>query len=40
MRAFDTRHKGSITAMAFSRDGTRLATGSEDQSIKLWDLTR
>lgn len=39
-RTFDTGHKGPITVMAFSPDGAFLATASEDESIKLWRLTR
>ncbi len=40
VRTFATGHKGNITALAFSPDGARLATGSADQTVKLWDLTR
>jgi serine/threonine protein kinase/WD40 repeat protein len=40
VRALKTGHKRDITALAFSPDGARLATGSVDQSVKLWDLTR
>jgi serine/threonine-protein kinase len=38
--AFDSGHKKMITALALSPDGRLLATGSEDQAIKLWDLSR
>ena len=30
-------HEGWVAAVAFSPDGTILATGSHDQTIKLWD---
>ena len=30
-------HDGPVTAVAFTPDGTRLATASSDNSIKLWD---
>ncbi len=40
VRSFDPGHKLSITALAFSPDATHLATGSVDQSVKLWDLTK
>ncbi len=35
-----TGHTRSVTAMAFSKDGKTLATGSADSTILLWDLTK
>jgi len=31
-------HSRAVTALSFSPDGRMLATGSEDQSVALWDL--
>lgn len=31
-------HKKSITALAFDQSGTRLASGSQDTDIILWDI--
>jgi WD40 repeat protein len=31
-------HEGEVSSLAFSRNGRRLATGSQDHSIRLWDL--
>lgn len=31
-------HRGLLSAMAFSPDGTKLATGSKDETIRLWDV--
>jgi WD40 repeat protein len=33
-------HEGWVTAIAYSPDGSTLATGSTDQTAKLWDLER
>ena len=33
-------HTNNVTALAASRDGKFLATGSTDKTIRLWDLTR
>lgn len=30
-------HKGGISSATLSRDGTRLATASVDQTVRIWD---
>ena len=30
-------HEGEVTAIAYSPDGTRLATGSDDTTARIWD---
>jgi WD40 repeat protein len=32
-----TGHTGPVTAVAFSPDGTHLATTSHDQTARIWD---
>ena len=31
------RHSGSVTHASFSRDGSRLATASQDGTVRVWD---
>ena len=33
-------HRGPVTALRFSSDGNFLATGTQDTSVLLWDLTK
>ncbi|MBI3248818.1 MAG: WD40 repeat domain-containing protein [Deltaproteobacteria bacterium] len=33
-------HTNTVTSVAFSPDGTTLASGSDDHSIRLWDVAR
>src|SRR5207249_2301563 len=30
-------HKGDVVVVAVSADGTRIASGSDDKTIKVWD---
>jgi WD40 repeat protein len=32
-------HTAAVTSVAFSPDGTRALTGSQDNTAKLWDAT-
>ena len=37
-QAFLRGHSGPVNSVAFSKDGSRLATGSGDQTVRLWRL--
>ena len=30
-------HSGDINSVAFSQDGTKIVSGSDDRTIKVWD---
>jgi len=32
-----TGHSDCVVAVAFSRDGKRIASGSQDNLVKIWD---
>src|SRR5262249_38622383 len=33
-----TGHRGRVVALAFTRNGLRLASGSDDTTVLIWDL--
>ena len=33
-------HEGKVTGVAFSPDGSFLVSGSEDGTVRLWDVSR
>lgn len=34
---FELKHRGTVHAISYSPDGSSIATGSWDQTVKLWD---
>ena len=33
-----TGHGGQVTSVAFSPDGKRIVSGSDDKLVKIWDV--
>ena len=33
-------HSGDINSVAFSPDGTKIVSGSDDMTIKVWDMVK
>merc|ERR1712146_173504 len=40
LRSIKSGHKSNITIMSYDNSGTLLATGSNDGSVKVWDIAR
>jgi dipeptidyl aminopeptidase/acylaminoacyl peptidase len=38
LRAFGDEHTDSVTSVALNPDATKVATGSADKTVKIWDL--
>jgi WD40 repeat protein len=34
-----TGHTSQVSGVAFSADGTRIASGNSDGTVKIWDVT-
>jgi WD40 repeat protein len=35
-----TAHGSTVTSVAFSPDGTKIVSGSNDRTIKVWDMVK
>jgi WD40 repeat protein len=33
-------HRDDVTSVAFSPDGTKIVSGSDDKTIKVWDMVK
>ena len=33
-------HRDNVTSVAFSPDGTKIVSGSDDKTIKVWDMVK
>jgi WD40 repeat protein len=33
-------HEGTVKCLVFSPNGTRLASGGHDRTVRLWDVTQ
>ena len=31
-------HTGAVNSVAYSSDGTQLASGSDDNTVRIWDV--
>mgnify|MGYP002525352262 CR=1 FL=1 len=32
-------HSGDVTSVSFSPDGKRIVSGSDDNTVKVWDIS-
>jgi len=39
LKAEKSAHSDTIQSVAFSPDGTKIVSGSDDETIKVWDAT-